>query len=251
MEVLKLEFEGMTASFRYPHYTWGRQPTYFMPPPSTIYGLISAAIGNWVDPHTMKFAYQFQYESKSEDLEHVHAVSASGGSFPYQGQKVPKNLDGNINPIQREFLYHPKLTLYLDRLDFREPFLEPRYPLVLGRSQDLITLLSAKILKLQESDKVYFEHTLLPWEWRPLTRMGITVMMPQFIDTANERQVTFARFIILQQRLYSLQNEERSLSNKHVMMQIGHQHRKFWFDPEMDEEKGYGRGVIFHEFFPQ
>jgi len=36
MPVLRIEAEGLTTSFRYPHCLAIRQPTFLMPPPATI-----------------------------------------------------------------------------------------------------------------------------------------------------------------------------------------------------------------------
>lgn len=57
MQVLKVVVEGLTTSFRYPHFVQGVQPTFEMPPPATIYGHICSALGEWVDPKGVTFAY--------------------------------------------------------------------------------------------------------------------------------------------------------------------------------------------------
>ena len=49
LSVLKVVVEGAVTSFRYPHLTQGFQPTFEMPPPSTIYGHICSAAGNYVE----------------------------------------------------------------------------------------------------------------------------------------------------------------------------------------------------------
>ena len=50
MRVLKVTLEGITTSFRYPHFMVNVQPSYRMPPPATIYGHICSALGEWVSP---------------------------------------------------------------------------------------------------------------------------------------------------------------------------------------------------------
>lgn len=249
MEVLKIVFEGITASFRYPHFTWGRQPTFLMPPPSTIYGLISAAVGEWIAPDTVRFSYHFVYERKTEDLEHVHALTEGKGTFLYHGKKVPKNIEGKINPLRREFLYHPQFTLYLDRVDLRSCFLEPRFPLTLGRSQDLLVLNKLQIVELKQSPHVYWEHTILPWEFRPYTRMGTSVMMPRYIDTSNQRNADFQRYIVLQQRLFSGNDNEGKILPEHQLLRIaGKEPEEYWYDPDTPLVCDAHRGVLFHSF---
>ena len=67
MDVLKIVAEGVTTSFRYPHFTLGIQPTFDMPPPATIYGHICSAVGEWLDPDGLQFAYHFTAEAKAND----------------------------------------------------------------------------------------------------------------------------------------------------------------------------------------
>ncbi len=59
MRVLKVVLEGITTSFRYPHFMMGVQPSFPMPPPATIYGHICSALGEWIDPKGLAFAYHF------------------------------------------------------------------------------------------------------------------------------------------------------------------------------------------------
>lgn len=50
MQVLKIVLEGVTTSFRYPHFMLGVQPSFPPPPPATIYGHVCSALGEWVAP---------------------------------------------------------------------------------------------------------------------------------------------------------------------------------------------------------
>ena len=68
MLVLKVVAEGITTSFRYPHFIQTVQPTFTMPPPATIYGHIASALGNWFDPSGVQFAYHFTFSAKIKDL---------------------------------------------------------------------------------------------------------------------------------------------------------------------------------------
>src|SRR5260221_7605158 len=92
MRVLKVTLEGITTSFRYPHFMTGVQPSFPVPPPSTIYGHICSALGEWVDPEGLAFAYHFTAQESVVDLEHIHVLSASTGKLP--GSQYPKVLEG-------------------------------------------------------------------------------------------------------------------------------------------------------------
>jgi len=62
----------MTASFRYPMFVVSYQPTYLIPPISTIYGFLSAAKGSKVNLTDMNVGYTFTSKGKGVDLERIH-----------------------------------------------------------------------------------------------------------------------------------------------------------------------------------
>jgi len=64
MEALKVTAEGLTTSFRYPHFVQGVQPTYEMPPPATVYGLVCGVLGEWFDPRGVRFALHFTFAGR-------------------------------------------------------------------------------------------------------------------------------------------------------------------------------------------
>lgn len=118
-----VQLNGWTASFRHPQFVTGAQPTLPLPPPSTIYGLIAAAAGRWVDPEECKVAYVFQSAGKARDLEKIYqfAKSSSAGS----------------TVIYRDWLTDWRLWLYFTEPAWAENFRSPVFPLTLGRQQEL------------------------------------------------------------------------------------------------------------------
>jgi len=236
MRMLKVELEGLTTSFRYPHFMWGRHPTFPMPPPATIYGHICSAVGEWVDPHGLTFGYVFTHDGSATDLEHCHALKVAGSRerFEWEGEPVRANLQGVVNPLKRDFFFRPRLTLYLNRPGWLEHFRAPRYPVVLGRSQDLAMYTRIAVVELEERDSAYYEYTLLPWAWRIRTGRGVTVTMPRFVDYSNNREPQFDRYVALDSRDLLLRYEHEPLTH--------------WIDPETPEWRGCRRGVAFHRF---
>jgi CRISPR-associated protein Cas5t len=97
MKVLRIKIDGWTASFRYPGFISGFQPTLPVPPISTIYGLISAARGELTVPEDVSIGYVFDFESKTVDLETIYELSPG--------------LSAKSNVVRREFLYNPELYL--------------------------------------------------------------------------------------------------------------------------------------------
>ncbi|MDD3654366.1 MAG: CRISPR-associated protein Cas5 [Desulfotomaculaceae bacterium] len=236
MEVLKIVAEGLTTSFRYPHFMQGVHPTFEMPPPATIYGHICSTLGEWAPPEGIAFAYHFTYLAKFDDVEHIHVLTASRGKLP--GTKFAKVMEGSVNPFKRTVLFRPKLILYINKPEWEEAFRSPRYPVVLGRSQDLFTYTSVTRAKLVSSTKAYFEHTLAPYRMALQTGRGYAELMPRYLDYARERAPSFARYVVLGRRVYS----EDFI--KYQELPDG----EYWVDPESPEDKGAHLGLLFHTF---
>ncbi len=220
LRVLKVVLAGTVTSFRYPHFVQGVQPTYEMPPPSTIYGLICAVTGSFEPPEAFEFGIHFTYEAKFLDLEHVHL-------------EVPYHM---ANPFQRELFYNPVLTLYLAPEHYYDAFERPFYPLALGRSQDLMTRTHLEIVTLERANNAYFEHALLPAEYAPRFQRTIAATMAKYID--QRRRAAWAQYAILKDRvLYPDQEDVFQASYPPV-----------WVDPTAPTYEGFARGVVLHRF---
>jgi CRISPR-associated protein Cas5t len=205
MKALRIEMEGTVTSFRYPHFHVGRQPSYPMPPPATIYGHVCSAVGEWIRRDSLRFAYAFSCTGIGDDLELLHIAAVGSGKV----DKVwgyPKNIEGQTNVLPREILLHPRLTLYLDTgqrsSEWLGFFRSPRFPVLLGRSQDLAAYRSVGLVELEEAEFGYFENTLLPWTLRDRLPDGTTFQMPKFIDPGGRSSVTWDRYVVLERRLW-------------------------------------------------
>jgi len=237
MRVLKIVAEGLTTSFRYPHFIMQVQPTFHMPPPATIYGHVASALGEWFDPVGVHFAYHFTYRAKARELEHTILLTSTTGKMPGQAG-LPKAMEGSVNPFQREVLFLPRLTLYLNRPEWLPAFRSPRYAVALGRSQDLFTYSVVEAVELTQADEAYFEHTLLPYNANRHTGRGFAVLMPRYVDGANRRRPAFERYLVVQERVSSrefLYFGERPAG-------------RFWIDPDSPERDGLQMGLSFLGF---
>lgn len=235
MRVLKITAEGITTSFRYPHFMHGIHPTFEMPPPATIYGHICSALGEWVNPAGIQFAYHFTHDGEFDDVEHIHVVSASVGKLP--GTQLPKVLEGAINPFKRKMLFRPRLTLYINCLEWASAFRSPYFPVVLGRSQDLMSYTNIEIVDLYQHSEAYFEHTLAPYAVHRHTASGYAVLMPRYLDYANKRVPSFAQYVVLNRRITQL------------FKFIGTDDPPiFWVDPTSAEVGRAHLGLWFHSF---
>jgi len=240
MLVLRVAAEGLTTSFRYHHFMQQIHPTYEMPPPSTIYGHIASALGEWFDPTDVEFAYRFTFTAKVTDVEHVILLGSKGGRSKLPGTRIPNVLEGRVNPFERELLFQPKLTLYINRPDWEDAFRSPRYAVVLGRSQDLFTYTKVDVIELEQAERAYFEHTLAPHEMSLQFRRGIAMLMPQFVDYHNNRAPVFNQYVMLRERVHLPGEQSIRLSNAGS--------GPYWIDPTTPKDKDVHLGLPFLPF---
>lgn len=100
-------------------------------------------------------AYRCVYEGKANDLEAIYTVERPKPDQP--ARFVTRNV------IQREFLVFPLLTLYLPP-GWESAFRQPRYPLLLGRTQDVASVISIERTELQPVHSGTVSGVLLPFE---------------------------------------------------------------------------------------
>ncbi|MDO8869560.1 MAG: type I-B CRISPR-associated protein Cas5b [Methanobacteriaceae archaeon] len=183
MKALRIHIEGWVTSFRYPAFISGFQPTLPVPPLSTIYGLISAAKGELVTPDDLSVGYVFNHQGKAVDLETIYELS---------------DLKGKSNVIKREFLVNPEIYLYLDDLKYLEYFKRPFYPLLLGRSTDLVTVSDIKEVNLEKKSDVKLGKTILPFGTSGA--FGTIQALPtHFSDTIPRKALGTKPFILMNQ----------------------------------------------------
>lgn len=149
MKVFRVHIRGWTASFRYPVFVTGFQPTLPIPPLSTIYGLISAAKGCLVTPADAAVGYVFKSSGKAVDLETIYELA--------------ETLKAKSNVCRRELLFEPNLYLYFDDYAIAATFEKPYYPLLIGRSTELAMVEEIKEIELEERIGVPLGGTVIPF----------------------------------------------------------------------------------------
>lgn len=240
MRVLKIVAEGLVTSFRYPHFMQQIHPSFQMPPPATIYGHICSARGEWVEPKGLQFAYHFTYLDTVKDVEHIIVLTPAKGKIP--GTQYPQVLEGTVTPFDREILFQPRLTLYLNRPEWESNFRSPHYAVVLGRSQDLFTYTQVQVIELQQAEQAYFEHTLLPHQMAVQVGRGVTVLLPRFLDYSNKRAPTFSRYLAVRDRVMM------GAGSDEVISYSDYSTDPYWIDPTSPIIKGAHLGLHFHSF---
>jgi len=191
MKFLRVLIEGWTASFRYPTFISGFQPTLPVPPLSTIYGLLSAVKGDLVTPEDTDVGFVFDFEAKSVDLETIYEL---------------KGLKGNkSNVTKREFLFNPKLYLYLDNLEFKEYFKKPTYPILLGRSSDLAFIGEIIELDIDKKSNIRLGKTILPFGTDGA--FGVIQALPTHFSEDIPRKAIGTKPYILMNQFYNYSEE--------------------------------------------
>lgn len=243
MKVIRAGLHAATCSFRYPHFLVGRQPTYDVPPPSTILGLVAAALGQVEVPiGDLRFGYRFHAKSRVDDLEHQHKLLVKQG-------KRTTSAEIKVEPVKREMLCFADLTLYLASPSLHEQlhraFRSPAFALSLGRSQDLAEVTGVESIELQEAPSAYYEGTLLPFTWRPGTPRGVTALLPHRIGPPPEREPVFERYIVVRERVYAGARGE-TRSEGRVITAYAAIPTKHWIDPTTEADGDSRLGVVLH-----
>ena len=143
--MLRVTLRSWTASFRYPTFQSGTQPTLPVPPISTILGILSAAKGDIVRLDDVNFlGYIFKSEGRGMDLERIYALGKP-----------------ETDILKREILFDNTLYLYLPD-EWEKYFRKPKYQLLMGRSSDLAIVEKITHLELKKKENPPIRGTIVP-----------------------------------------------------------------------------------------
>jgi CRISPR-associated protein Cas5t len=155
-------------------------------------GLINAAAGHYIEYSNFIIGYYFEYEAKATDLETIYQIelkTTKSGAYPSNLTKA--------NVINREFLYNCRLYIYVNDEITKDYFRRPYYPLILGRSGDLVTVDKIEEVNLIENSisnnikgqVIPFTDNFLPGEIQALPKY--------FTNTIPRRNVGTEPFSII------------------------------------------------------
>ena len=194
MRVWRAYLQAMTASYRFPPFA-RMQPSLGVPPLSTLYGLLSAAVGRLVHPSETVIGYVAPFKGRGQDLERIHAI---GEGATYEGTDV----------IRRDFVVEPELWLYLDNLSLVEALRTPRYPLLVGRTTDLAELVRIDPVDLKPVSEAEFRFTILPFPWEGVAS-PILALPIAFDEVIPRRPLAVRPFHILESKPQRVRYDER------------------------------------------
>lgn len=176
----RVEVRAYSASFRIPG-LMGYQLTSPVPPPSTVYGLLAAACGREVTPEECPIAYRFDYDAVAEDLEKIIFFGEKGPQWSAKMSAVASGV------VTRQFLANPRLTLYIPQGAVFEALQRPRFPLVLGRSQDVAYVSAARVAELEKVESAAVAGVVLPFPVRTQARSRL-MALPTFYTVEAVRR---------------------------------------------------------------
>ncbi len=194
--MIRIEIKSWTASFRYPTFQSGYQPTLPVPPLSTIQGILSAARGKIVSFSEIPFVgYVFKSEGKGVDLERIYALGKP-----------------ETDVIKREILLDNTLYLYLPD-EWEEYFRKPTFQLLLGRSSDMATVEKIEKVELEKRENVPVGGTIVPID---SGLPGLLHALPVEFDysTIPRRAKIVKPFIILPFPKYSSQRKRQTYEGR-------------------------------------
>lgn len=145
IRVKRVKIRSWTASFRYPTFQSGYQPSLPVPSLSTIQGLLSAAKGEIVSFAEIPYVgYVFKSGGQGVDLERIYTL------------KKPET-----DVINREILFDCTLYLYLPD-EWTKYFRRPKFQLLLGRSSDIASVENITEIELEKKPDVPVGGTIVP-----------------------------------------------------------------------------------------
>lgn len=173
-KVLEIQFSGWTATPRYPFVLSGNALCMPVPPYSTILGIIGCCLGRFVSPNEVKVGFRYLYDTVSLDIETRRRLQ-------YDGKKI-KNHDKGSDAYVREFHTNPYLTVWIDRLDWKDFFESPVGTPVLGRSQDLLQIKKISIKEVVPISEGYVKGCMVPFDANQMIPGQLVQLADSYIE---------------------------------------------------------------------
>lgn len=153
--VLEIQFSGWTATPRMPFILSGNAVCLHTPTYSLLLGVIGCCLGRIVATNEVQIGFRYSFDSIAKDLETRQRLE-------FDGKKVKQHSKGT-DAYFREFHVLPKLTIWLNRLDWQEYFKSPVGTPALGRSQDILKIESVKNIKVKSVEEAVISGCMLPF----------------------------------------------------------------------------------------
>jgi len=188
-----MRLRGPIASFRYPYLLVGRQPTYLLPPLSTIYGLLQAAYGQPYNPSDLQVGYLFHAEpALSIDLEKVWFLEKQEGG----GKRAKPVKEFTSNVLPRELRVDVTLELFLAAAEahlerWYQALRSPKFWVTLGRSHEMVSIEEVALWEgagKPGAEGAWAGPSLFPLTWMSALQAGYYIeRMPVYISLDRQQ----------------------------------------------------------------
>jgi len=175
--VLEIKFSGWTATPRMPFILSGNAICLPVPTYSLLLGMLGCCLGRLIDPTELKFGFHYSFDAIATDLETRQRLE-------YDGKKI-KNHSKGSDAYSREFHVNPVLTIWLNRLDWEEFFLNPIGTPALGRSQDILKIDEVRIVNVTVETEISISGTMLPYD----STMQVAGQLVQLAEAYQENDL--------------------------------------------------------------
>lgn len=154
-KLLEIQFSGWTATPRLPFILSGNAVCMHVPSYSLVLGIIGCCMGRIISANEVKIGFKYTYNTIAQDLETRQRLE-------FDGRKVKQHSKGT-DAYNREFHTSPRLTIWIDRMDWKTYFENPVGTPSLGRSQDILKVDNVSIVDVERVDKGHMGGSLLPF----------------------------------------------------------------------------------------
>lgn len=176
-KVLQIKLSGWTATPRMPFILSGNSVCMPVPSYSILLGMIGCCLGRLVEPQELKIGFQYQFDTVAKDMETRQRLE-------FDGKKVKPHAKGT-DAYMREFHVSPKLTIWLNRLDWEGFFYAPVGTPALGRSQDLLKIDSVRPIRVKATQSATISGCMLPFSMN-LKAGGQLVQLAEAYNESDE-----------------------------------------------------------------
>lgn len=152
---LEIQFSGWTATPKMPFILSGNSICMPVPSYSLLLGMLGCCLGRNIESGEVKIGFEYSFDSVGNDLEKRHRLE-------FDGKKIKSHSKGSDAHL-REFHILPRLTIWIDRIDWKDYFQSPIGTPALGRSQDILKIEKVEEKKAKLVEEAEISGCMLPF----------------------------------------------------------------------------------------
>jgi CRISPR-associated endonuclease/helicase Cas3 len=188
---VRIELFAPVASFRDPMFP-GVTRCLPVPPPSTIRGLLAAAVGEL--GYAPPIGLAAHAEGSGTDLETYHPINSDGSNPAVAGRVAATK--GGMTIRKRDFLAAVRVTVWVPDANGQrvaQAVRRPVWPLRLGRSQDVVHVTDVQMVTLYPAERATVGYAVAPdhaHELNPASTLRLATLV-----TPDRRETRFGTFL--------------------------------------------------------